>query len=410
MKAYELRNNYNATLYGCYLGYIVQAIVNNFLPLCFVVIRDTYGISLAKVTFLITFNFGIQLLVDFLSAFFVDRIGYRASMLIAHIVSAAGFVTLGLLPQRLSDPYAGIVLAVILNAIGGGLLEVLVSPIVEACPTENKEKAMSLLHSFYCWGHMGVVIITTVFFRLFGIQSWTVMAIIWAVIPLANTFVFSQVPIRALVSGDERGLSFKELAGRSSFWILFMMMICSGASEQAVSQWASTFVERGLDITKTAADIAGPMMFALAMGLSRLFYGKYGERIELRKFMVGSSVLCLLSYILIFASKSPVIGITGCILCGFSVGILWPGTFSLAAASVKKGGTILFALLALAGDVGCGGGPTYVGLISSAFGDDLRIGTGLAVIFPIGIIIGIWLLGPVNVTRPGSAKKAAAEK
>ncbi len=388
----KLRNNYNATLYACYIGYIVQAIVNNFLPLCFVTIRGAYGISLAKVTFLVTFNFGIQLLVDFLSAFFVDRIGHRTSMLLAHSLSALGFAVLFFLPDRLSDPYIAILFAVILNAVGGGLLEVLVSPIVEACPTENKETAMSLLHSFYCWGHMGVVIITTIFFKLAGVGNWRIMALIWALVPLTNLFIFSIVPIPSLIAEGEKGLAFKEVAGMRIFWILFIMMICSGASEQAVSQWASTLVEKGLHLSKTLGDIAGPMMFALFMGTARLFYGKYGEKIDLRKFMTGSAVLCLISYVMIFGSRNPVIGVIGCMLCGFSVGIMWPGTFSLATASIKNGGTLMFALLALAGDVGCSGGPTYVGLLSSLFDDDLKIGIGLAVIFPLGIIAGIRML------------------
>ena len=388
-----LRNNYNATIYGCYLGYIIQAIVNNFLPLLFVTLRNSYGLSLASVTFLVTLNFGIQLLVDFLSAFFVDRIGYRASMILAHLFAAGGFISLSFLPERLADPYVGILIAVVLNAVGGGLLEVLVSPIVEACPSDNKETAMSLLHSFYCWGHMGVVIITTLFFKLAGIENWRIMALLWTIVPIVNILIFSFVPIAPLVDGDEEGMSVKEVAGLKLFWVLFLMMVCAGASEQAVSQWASTLVEQGLHLSKTLGDIVGPMMFALFMGLSRLFYGRYGDRIPLKRFMVGSALLCLLSYVMIYASPHPVVGVIGCMLCGFSVGILWPGTFSIAAASLKNGGTLVFALLALGGDVGCGGGPTYVGLLSQLFSDNLKIGIGLAVIFPIGIILGIRAIG-----------------
>lgn len=343
-----------------------------------------------------TFNFGIQLLVDLLSVGFIDKIGYRASMVIAHVLSAAGLVLLTVLPDVLPTPFVGILIAVMIYAIGGGLLEVLVSPVVEACPSDNKEKAMSMLHSFYCWGHAGVVFISTLFFYVAGIENWKILAIIWALIPVGNAIVFTRVPIATLIEDGESGLGLKELFRMKIFWILLVMMICAGASEQAVSQWASTFAEKGLGISKTAGDLAGPMAFAILMGTSRLFYGKYGDRIHLERFMVYSSRLCILSYLGISLFPVPLLSLIACAVCGLSVGIMWPGTFSKASAALPKGGTAMFALLALGGDIGCSGGPTLVGMVSGALGDNLKIGVLAGIIFPALLLMGIILCGKMK--------------
>lgn len=386
-----MKNQYNKTITACFVGYVVQAVVNNFAPLLFLLFQRSYGIPLSQITLLVTFNFGIQLLVDLLSVGFIDKIGYRASMIIAHILSAAGLILLTVLPEILSAPFAGILVAVMIYAIGGGLLEVLVSPVVEACPSDNKEKAMSMLHSFYCWGHAGVVLISTVFFRVAGIENWKILAVIWAFIPIVNAFVFAKVPIAPLIEDGESGLGLKELFRMKVFWILLVMMICAGASEQAVSQWASTFAEKGLKVSKTAGDLAGPMAFAVLMGASRLFYGKYGDRIHLERFMVYSSLLCILSYLGISLFPVPQLSLIACAICGLSVGIMWPGTFSKASAALPKGGTAMFALLALGGDIGCSGGPTLVGMVSGALGDNLKMGVLAGVIFPVLLLVGIIL-------------------
>lgn len=384
--------NYNKTIIACFVGYIVQAIVNNFAPLLFLTFQRSYQVPLSKITLLVTINFAVQLLVDLVSVSFVDRIGYRASMILAHACSAAGLALLTILPEVFHDPFAGILCAVIVYAIGGGLLEVVVSPVVEACPSENKEKAMSMLHSFYCWGHVGVVVLSTLFFSLVGISHWKLMALIWALVPLYNMFVFFKVPMAPLLAEGETGMNLGELFREKLFWLFMVMMICAGASEQAVSQWASTFAEKGLGISKTAGDLAGPMTFAVLMGSSRAFYGKYGDRIELNRFMIGSSLLCILSYLCISLAPSPVISLTGCAVCGLSVGIMWPGSFSKASASLPRGGTAMFALLALGGDVGCSGGPTLVGMVSSALEDDLKRGILAGIIFPILLLAGVLLV------------------
>lgn len=384
-------NPYKRTLTACFIGYIVQAIVNNFAPLLFLTFQSTYGIPLSRITLLVTINFSLQLLIDLLSAGFIDKIGYRASVVLAHIFSAAGLILMTVLPGLLPDAFVGLLISVLVYALGGGLLEVLVSPIVEACPTDNKEKAMSLLHSFYCWGHVGVVLLSTLFFAVFGIENWKILALLWALVPLFNLILFATAPICTLNEDGEKGMSLSGLLTSKIFWILMLLMVCSGACEQAVSQWASTFAEKGLGISKTAGDLAGPMMFALLMGTSRLLYGKWGEKMNLQKCMAYSGVLCAVSYLLISLSPIPVLSLIGCGICGFSVGILWPGTFSMAAKQLRSGGTVLFALLALAGDLGCTGGPTYVGLISGAFGDDLKAGILAALIFPAFFLLGLLL-------------------
>ena len=365
-----MKNQYNKTITACFVGYIVQAIVNNFTPLLFLFFQKCYHIPISQITLLVTFNFGIQLLVDFLSV---------------------RLFLLTVLPEILPVSFIGILIAVMIYAVGGGLLEVLVSPVVEACPSDNKEKAMSLLHSFYCWGHAGVVLISTVFFYVVGIGNWKILAIIWAVIPIGNAFVFSKVPIAPLLEDGDTGLGLKELFRMKIFWILLIMMICAGASEQAVSQWASAFAEKGLGISKAAGDLAGPMAFAVLMGISRLFYGKYGDRINLEHFMIYSSFLCILSYLGISLFPIPLLNLIACAVCGLSVGIMWPGTFSKASAALPKGGTAMFALLALGGDIGCSGGPTLVGMVSGAFGDNLKMGILAGIIFPVLLLIGVIL-------------------
>ena len=393
-----MRSNPQKTMTACFIGYIVQAVVNNFVPLLFVTFQQSYHLPLSRITALITLNFLIQLLVDLLSAAFVDRIGYRASIYIAHGCAAAGIILLTILPEVFPDPFFGILTAVFVYAIGGGLLEVLVSPILEACPTDNKEQAMSLLHSFYCWGHMGVVLISTLFFVCFGIQNWKILALCWALIPLGNLILFARAPLYSLNAEGEKGLTIKELFRKKTFWLMMLMMLCAGASEQAVSQWASTFAEQGLGVSKTVGDLAGPMAFAAMMGLSRLIYGKYGDRMDLDRFMGGSCLLCIASYLCISLIPNPVAGLVGCAVCGFSVGILWPGTFSKAAASIKGGGTAMFALLALAGDLGCSGGPTLAGAVSSTFQNNLRIGILSAIAFPALLFVGV-LLSARNTRR-----------
>ena len=382
--------DYKHTIFASYIGYITQAIVNNFVPLLFLTLRHTYQISLSKITLLVTINFGVQLIVDSLAAHFIDKIGYKVSIVSAHLFAAAGLAGLGIFPELFNDPYIGLVAAIILYAIGGGLIEVLISPIVEACPTDKKSAAMSLLHSFYCWGHVFVVIGSTLFFSVFGIEKWKVLALIWAAIPFLNAFYFTRVPI-AMLNEEGDSISMRQLFSMKLFWVFAVLMICAGASEQAMSQWSSAFAESSLKISKTLGDLVGPCLFAILMGTSRVFYSKFSEKINLQKFMIGSGVLCIISYLLAALSPYPILALIGCGLCGLSVGVLWPGAFSLAAEECPRGGTAMFAILALAGDLGCSAGPTVVGMVSNAMNGSIKSGLLVAIIFPVLLIAGLIL-------------------
>lgn len=342
-----ISGNYNHTIYASYIGYITQAIVNNFVPLLFLTFQDMFKISLGKIGLLVTINFGVQLVTDMIAVKYVDKIGYRTSAVAAHIFAAVGLMGLSIFPNIFPNEYMGIVAAVVCYAIGGGIIEVLISPIVESCPTKRKEAAMSLLHSFYCWGHVFVVICSTVFFLIFGIKNWRILACIWAIIPLANSLYFSKVPIATLVEEEER-LPVSKLFKNKLLWLFVLLMISSGASEQAMSQWASAFAESGLKVSKAIGDLAGPCLFATLMGCARVFYSKFSEKISLQRFMAASSILCIIGYLIAALSKNPSIGLIGVGITGLSVGILWPGTFSIGSKGMPKGGTAMFALLALA--------------------------------------------------------------
>ena len=382
---------YKRTLWACYIGYITQAIVVNLAPLLFVIFQQTFAITLGQIGFLVTYNFCVQILVDFLGARYVDRLGYKRCVILAHTFCALGLVSLGLLPELLPNPYLGLLLATTLYATGGGMLELIISPTVEALPTEGKAAAMSLLHSFYCWGQALVVILTTLLLRWAGHGSWRYIPMLWALIPLGNICLFALSPVREL-SENGPTMPMGKLLKKRIFWLLAVLMLCSGASELAMAQWSSFFAERGLGVDKTLGDLLGPCLFAVLMGISRWFYGTRGDRIPLKKFIVLSSCLCVVSYLMAAKAPWPVLSLLGCGLCGLSVGILWPGVFSLAAEACPQGGTAMFALLAMAGDMGCAAGPSVVGLVSDWFGGELRAGLLAATVFPVVLVAGIRML------------------
>ena len=386
-----MHNKYKKTLIACYLGFITQAISANFAPLLFLTFHQSYGIAFGKIAFISTTFFFTQLLVDVFCARFVDGIGYRKSVVASEILSALGLVGLAVLPELFPDPYVGIIISVIVYASGSGLIEVLVSPIVEACPFENKSSVMSLLHSFYCWGSVGVILLSTVFFAIFGIHNWRILACLWAIVPLYNVYNFVTCPIETLTDEGE-SLGMGQLLKIPMFWISIILRVCAGASELSMSQWASAYVESALGLSKSIGDIAGPCLFAVAMGISRVFYGKYGKKIDLMKFMIGSGALCLCCYLLAALGGNPLLGLAGCVVCGFSVGIMWPGTISITSGRISTGGTAMFALLAMAGDLGGSAGPCLVGFVTQQFEDDLKVGMLAGCVFPVILIISICLL------------------
>ena len=384
-------SNYQKTKRACYLGFITQAIAANFAPLLFLRFHTQYHISLGNIALISTCFFFTQLLIDLFCAKFVDRIGYRVCIVTSEACSAAGLIGLAFLPDILPDPFVGIIGSVIVYAVGSGLIEVLCSPIVEACPFENKEATMSLLHSFYCWGAVGTILISTLFFKLFGMDSWKWMAVLWAIIPAVNIYNFATCPIEHLVE-DGTGMGIRELFRRPLFWLAVCLMVCSGASELAMAQWASAYAESALGLTKTIGDLAGPCMFAVTMGISRVIFGKYGEKMDLMKFMIGSGILCVICYLLTSFSGNPMLGLLGCIVCGFSVGIMWPGTISISSRQFPAGGTAMFALLAMAGDLGGSIGPGLVGRITQNAGDNIQVGMRVGLVFPVVMLLMLFIL------------------
>ena len=380
--------NYQKTLRACYLGYVTQAICANFAPLLFLTFQKSYHISLGELALIPTVFFLTQLMIDLAAANFVDRIGYRTCVVAAHGMAAVGLVLLAFLPDLLPVPFLGILISVMVYAVSSGLIEVLVSPIVEACPFENKASRMSLLHSFYCWGMVAVVLGSTVFFALFGLENWRILALLWALIPLWNVFNFIACPIERLVESGE-GMGIASLLRLPLFWFLVLLMVCSGAAENAMTQWASAFAEAAIGVPKTLGDLAGPCLFAALMGASRVLCAKMSHKMELGKIMLACGVLCIGCYWVASLSAYPVVGLAGCALCGFSVGIMWPGTLSLSSRACPKGGTAMFAFLALAGDLGGTIGPMAVGFVSGAAGGDLKKGFLVAAVFPIALVLGL---------------------
>ena len=376
-----MKFTYAATMRTCYVASMVQAIINTFITLLFVTFQHDYGISLEWIAAIISTNFMLQLTVDLVSARFLDKVGYRRASVVAHILAAVGLVELAILPE-IMNPATGIAIAVITYALGGGLLEVIVSPMGEACPTKNKERAMSFLHSFYCWGHMTMIIGSTIFFVLIGIEHWQILAILWALVPLANAFFLSRVPMASLLPANIATATIRELFSKKIFYLLLLYMVCAGSAELTVSQWSSAFAEEGLGVSKTVGDLAGPLFFALLMGIARVCYSRFGERIQLQRFMLFSALLCLACYLVLALSPIPAVSLVACGICGFSVGIFWPGTFSMASKTIRNGGTPMFALLALGGDLGCAVGPAVAGFVSGATGGNLRTGILVGAVFP----------------------------
>lgn len=378
----KMKFSFKNTIYAGYIGYITQAIVNNLAPLLFIIFRDSLGVELSKITLIITVNFFIQLGVDLLSSKFVDKIGYRPCIVAAHIFSAVGLVLMGVLPTVMSNAFAGLLISAMLYAIGGGLIEVLISPIVEACPTDNKASAMSLLHSFYCWGSVAVILISTILLRVLGKDSWQIIAVCWAIIPAINALLFAKVPINTLApEGKENGT--RRIAKNKTFWLFMIIMVCAGASELSMSQWASALAETGLGVSKAVGDLAGPCMFSLLMGTARVITSRLSKKINLASAMLFCGILCTISYLLTALSGNAVFSLVGCGICGLSVGIMWPGAFSMASEHFKSGTTAMFALLALAGDLGCMTGPTLVGAVAGMCQDNLKAGLMFGIIFPI---------------------------
>ncbi len=394
------KTNYKKTLIACYLGFVTQAITANFAPLLFLTFKNTYGITLPQIAMIPLVFYLTQLIVDLAATKFADKIGYRTCVVLSQILSAVGLILMAILPEMLPSPFMGILISVVLYAIGSGLIEVLVSPIVDACPFENQEGTMSLLHSFYCWGAVGVIVGSTLFFLLFGVENWKILTIIWALVPLYNTFNFISCPIERLTP-DGQSMGIKKLLRTPLFWLMIILMVCSGASEATMAQWASAFTESAIGVSKTIGDLAGPCSFAVFMGISRMLYGKSSEKLNLTKVMLGCGILCACCYLLASLSALPILGLAGCALCGLAVGIMWPGSISLSSKKCPRGGTAMFAFLALAGDLGAMVSPSMVGTLSEMAGGNLKSGLLVATIFPIVLVFVLLIL---NKNKPNDGR------
>lgn len=378
---------YNLTLFASYIGYVIQALVINFAPLLFVTFSEEYSLTLSEISTLVVVNFASQLTMDFLSSWYVDKLGYRKTALAAHVSATLGIGALAFLPEIMPTPFSGLLVCMVLCGIGGGVIEVIISPIVEALPTKSKSASMSLLHSFYSWGQLLTVLLSTVFFVEVGINSWKILALIWALVPLVNGILFAFVPIVPLIKEGEKGLTVKEILNVKVFYIFAFAMLAGGAAEQAIIQWASAYAESGLKISKTAGDLLGPCVFALLMGLARVFYSMFHEKIKLLNFMMGSSVLLLIAFLMTSLCQNPVLSLAGCAISGLAVGIAWPGMLSLTSRYIKNGGTAMFAILAFFGDVGCIIGPGVTGWISDMAGGNMRSGFLVSTIYPMVMIV-----------------------
>lgn len=383
--------NYKKTLIACYLGFVTQAISANFAPLLFLTFKNTYGITLEKIAMIPLVFYLTQLLVDLAATKFADKVGYRMCVVASQVLSSVGLVFMAILPEMFPLPFMGILISVVLYAIGSGLIEVLVSPIVEACPFENKDGMMSLLHSFYCWGAMGVILGSTLFFVVFGVENWKTLTFIWALVPLYNTFNFIRCPIERLIE-DGKSMGIRKLLKTPVFWLMIILMVCSGASEATMAQWASAFTESAIGVSKTVGDLAGPCLFAMFMGISRMLYGKFSEKLDLIKVMLGCGIMCAGCYLVASLSTSPILGLAGCAFCGLAVGIMWPGSISISSQKCPRGGTAMFAFLALAGDLGAMVSPAMVGSLSEMAGGNLKTGLLTATIFPVFLVFGLLIL------------------
>ena len=380
---------YKATRVACYIGYIVQAIINNFLPILFIALQDVYGLGYEKLARLMVFNFATQIITDIVTPKITAKIGYKNTVVMCHFCAALGLALLGILPKLIS-PYIAIIVSIIIYAFGSGLIEVIVSPIIEMLPTENKSGNMSILHSFYCWGQAFTIIGTTLLLKIFGYSLWAFVPVIWAIIPFINMFFFMGVPI-VEPPKEARRTGLRTLLKNKRFLIFMVMMLCAGATEIAMAEWASMFVQKGLGVSKVVGDLAGPCAFALFMGLGRMWYAFVSAKVDFRKTLIVLSSVCFICYIAVALSNIPWISLVFCAICGFTVSITWPGIYSAGAKEFKEGSSVMFSVFAMCGDTGCCLGPWVLGIVADNFG--LKMGFGVNSVFAVILIIACILLG-----------------
>ena len=395
-----MKLTFKHTKLACYLGYIVSAMINNFTPLLFVIFQTVFKIKMWQLSRLIPLNCGTQMTVDFLGAKFADKVGYRKMAVTANILCVSGLIILGAL-TRIINPYTAILIATVTMAVSSGLLEVIVSPIIAAIPSDETSGSMSLLHSFYSWGQVLTVLVSTLFFVMFGKNNWNMLCFLWTVIPVISGALFLKVPINSYT--DEKiKVPMRKLFKVKIFWVFLILMLCAGAAELGMAQWASLFAETALHVSKTVGDLFGPCSFAVAMGIGRVMYAKFSQKLNILNYIIFCSFLCTISYVMAALSPNSFLSLLGCTLCGFSVGVMWPGVLSMASVKCPEGGTALFGLLAFSGDIGCFAGPNFIAAVSEKVtvnGSALKGGILFCAIFPLVMIIFTYVLKSMKVGK-----------
>ena len=391
--------SYKKTKIACYLGYVTQAISINLLPLLYLTFQNEFSVSLSQLGFLATLLFAVQMAVDLLATRFGKYVSYRWGSVAACALSALGLVLMCVLPKWMPHFYVGVMLATVILSIGGGLTEVLISPLVDAIPEEGKVGEMSLLHSFYCWGVVAVILFSTAFFALVGVSYWRWLVLLWSLVPAVTAVMFACIPIPPKTEEVHSHRSAPSVVRYGLFWVLMALMVFSGASEMAPAQWASFFAENNLGIPKAVGDLLGPCAFAVFQGLSRVVFSRMARRRDPRRILAWHAVGCLVAYAVIVLAPHPLLSLFGFCMCGWFVGPMWPGILSLCATRFPAGGTAMFAALALCGDVGCAAAPMMIGAVTDRLvtadwlsSSAMRGGFAVCMVFPALLVVGLWLL------------------
>ena len=389
-----MTKSYKTTKIACFIGFVVQAIINNFLPLLFIIFNTRYNLNYEQLGRLLFVNFFVQLIVDALTPALVKRIGYRGAAIACHGLAAAGLFMLGVLPLVFSNQiYACLVASIIVYASGSGIIEVCISPMVELLPGDKKGADMAFTHSFYCWGQAFTVLVSTLLIFLIGQQHWHFIPMFWAIIPLLNMINFMRVPVIEQPD-DPISKTANTLFKNRDFWIFAVIMICAGASEITMAEWASLFAQKALGVSKTVGDLLGPCAFAVCMGSGRVIFGLLDGKFNPQKALILNNILCVLCYVGVAVCNIPALSLIACALCGFSVSLSWPGTYSMAARHFPTGGTLMFSILALCGDLGCSIGPWLMGIVANS--TTLETGFLVCSVFPAFMVLTAPLLRKEN--------------
>lgn len=355
--------SYQLTTISCFVGIFCQAVSSNITAILFIPLMTLYGLSYVHLGLLVGINFTTQVLVDIIASRLVDRYGFRVFVLPSDILAVIGLVLFGLTPVLFDNILTGLVFSTIIFSASCGLQEVMLSPIVNAIPHNDKGPAMALMHSFYAWGQVATIIITTLFLFFFGIENWQVIVFLWALVPLVNFFMFLAAPFPGVIHENQR-MTMRDLILKPFYLVALLAIMGGAATELVMNQWSSTFSEKVLELPKVTGDILGMCGFAVFLGLGRVLYGRYGSKINMNNVLVGSAAAAVVCYIAVAISPLPAISLAACAVCGLAASLLWPGTLVITAEKYPLAGAWIFAILAAAGDIGAASGPFAAGVIT----------------------------------------------